>query len=314
MLEEHNLGGPDAINLHVNVLHTYARALLGLGDADKGLLRARGVLEALQRLCGADDFAFLSLKLEIVSGDPGAYFAAVDALSRLQLTKSHYTAVMHHLIQMRKREPGRARRTLQQYLLERLALHGNDQWAEDALITLVWMYTSSKCTNGIATLEATLTELSQVCTNSISAEATHGVLVFLWKRIEAEFTCREFHEAALWCNLALQLFSSDNMDDIKVVKLKRYSNQQADPGVYVLLTRFRKLLQCQLNRSEPEAVLEAALTISPTAMRGSSLLELDWFMTNLVSVVIRFYNQWPVQSIIQLLDHASQVGAKYALL
>ena len=288
---------------------------MGLGDADTGLSRAQGVLEPLQRFCGADDFAFLSLKLEIVSGgDAGAYFAAVDALSRLQLTESHYKAMMHHLIQMQKHDPGRARRALQYYLLERVALHGNDQWVEDALITLVWMSTSSECTNGIATLEAALTALSQIWTNSISAEATHGVLVFLWKRIEAEFACGEYQEAASWCNLALQLLLSDTMDDLKAVKLKRYSIQRSESSVHVLLTLSRKVLQCQLIRSEPEAVLEAVLTISPTAMQGSSLLELDWFMKTLVNIAIRFYNQWPAQSVILLLDHASQVRAENALL
>lgn len=44
------LSGPNASNLQLNVLHTYARASLQAEDAGAGLLRARAMLEILQQL------------------------------------------------------------------------------------------------------------------------------------------------------------------------------------------------------------------------------------------------------------------------
>ena len=46
----HDIVGPDAENLQLNVLHAYARALLALGDAETGLPRAREVVETIQRV------------------------------------------------------------------------------------------------------------------------------------------------------------------------------------------------------------------------------------------------------------------------
>jgi hypothetical protein len=46
----HDMAGPDAENLQLNVLHTYARALLALEDAETGLPRAREVMETIQRV------------------------------------------------------------------------------------------------------------------------------------------------------------------------------------------------------------------------------------------------------------------------
>lgn len=46
----HDSVGPDAENLQLNVLHTYARALLALEDAETGLPRAREIMETIQRV------------------------------------------------------------------------------------------------------------------------------------------------------------------------------------------------------------------------------------------------------------------------
>jgi hypothetical protein len=48
LFQIHDIVGPDAENLQLNVLHTYARALLALGDAETGLPQAREVMETIQ--------------------------------------------------------------------------------------------------------------------------------------------------------------------------------------------------------------------------------------------------------------------------
>ena len=311
MLEEHDLGGPDAADLRLNVLHTYARALLRLKDADTGLLRARGVLETLRRFYRADNVAMVLLQLEIASrGDPDAQFDWVDTLPSLQLTDSHNKAVMHHLHRLRKLDPERARRVLQRYLVERLAVNGNDQWIESALITLVWMPTSPEYRDETTTLEAAFTGLSQMWAKSLSAEAVHRVLVLLWKRIEEAFDREAYRAAEAWCRLAMHELLFDNMDDLKVGKVKRYGGQWADSRVHDLLTSSRKFLQCLLNQSNPEAAREAILTMAPAVIDGFSLLELEWVSKTLFNLALRFYKVWSSADTIQLLGHTAHVGAR----
>jgi hypothetical protein len=48
LFQMHDIVGLDAENLQLNVLHTYARALLTLDDAETGLPRAREVMETIQ--------------------------------------------------------------------------------------------------------------------------------------------------------------------------------------------------------------------------------------------------------------------------
>jgi hypothetical protein len=48
LFQIHDIVGPNAENLQLNVLHTYARALLALEDAETGLPRAREVMEMIQ--------------------------------------------------------------------------------------------------------------------------------------------------------------------------------------------------------------------------------------------------------------------------
>jgi hypothetical protein len=48
LFQIHDIVGPGAENLQLSVLHTYARALLALKDAETGLPRAREVMETIQ--------------------------------------------------------------------------------------------------------------------------------------------------------------------------------------------------------------------------------------------------------------------------
>ena len=48
LFQIHDIVGPGAENLQLSVLHTYARALLALKDAETELPRAREVMETIQ--------------------------------------------------------------------------------------------------------------------------------------------------------------------------------------------------------------------------------------------------------------------------
>jgi hypothetical protein len=50
LFQIHDIVGPDAENIQLNVLHTYARALMALEDTETGLSQAREVTETIQRV------------------------------------------------------------------------------------------------------------------------------------------------------------------------------------------------------------------------------------------------------------------------
>lgn len=157
----------------------------------------------------------------------------MDTLSRPELAESSHQAVIYHTHQLRKLDTRAACQSLRQYLVQRLALHGNEQWIEATLTTLVWMSTSLECSiEAAATLEATFTQLREKWTKSLSAEATHIVLVLLWKQIELRSNCDKFGDAAVWCKLAMHRLLVDNLDDLNAGKIQRYATLRAASVVH----------------------------------------------------------------------------------
>lgn len=282
MLEDHDFAGLAAGDLRLSVLHTYARALLEQEDANTGLLRARTILETLQRLYIGGNDAVLLLQLEIaIRGHAGAYSVAQGAVvhgavSQLTLTDSHYKAIIHYIHCLRKLDPTHARELLQYYVVQRLAVHGNDQWIESALIMLVSMSTSGDCTSSVPSLETAFTEIHQRWTAPPSSEAVHGVLVLLWKRIEKLFDREEYADAAAWCKLAMHQLLSERLEYLNAGKIQRYATTRLDSRLCDLLTRPRKLLQCLLEQSKPGEAREATLTMSPSVGRHPLSLYLTY--------------------------------------
>jgi hypothetical protein len=108
------------------------------------------------------------------------------------------------------------------YLVERLAVDGNKEFVESALISLVWMSTSPECTNELASLDAMFTELHLIWSKSLSAEATNGILLLLWRRIENASGKGEYGVAVSWCKLAMHQLFSGSVGDLSAGKIQRF--------------------------------------------------------------------------------------------
>jgi hypothetical protein len=106
--------------------------------------------------------------------------------------------------------------------MERLTVDGNKEFVESALISLVWMSTSPERTNELTSLDATFTELHLIWTKSLSAEATNGVLLLLWRQIEKASGRGEYGVAASWCKLAMHQLFSGSVDDLSAGKIHRF--------------------------------------------------------------------------------------------
>jgi hypothetical protein len=103
----------------------------------------------------------------------GAHFIEMDTLARPGLAKSSHKAVIYHMHQLRRLDAGTACQLLRQYLIQQLALHGNEQWIEAKLTTLVWMSTSlERSIETAATLEATFTQRAAPAVHDSADKAT----------------------------------------------------------------------------------------------------------------------------------------------
>lgn len=171
---------------------------------------------------------------------------------------------MCHIHRLRKLDPAHAYRSLKRYLVERLAVERSQEFVENALIALVWMFPSPECTNEIASLDATFTEPHLIRTKPLSSEATNGILLLLWSRIEKTSEKEEYGLTASWCKLAIHELFSGSMDDVNAGKLRRFVNRYTRElrGGVDLLTRRRKLLQCPLKQARPGEAQMAALKMS----------------------------------------------------
>jgi len=88
--------------------------------------------------------------------------------------------ILHHIHQLKPISVSRAAKALKAYLVLRLADHGEAEWVETAMLTLIWMVTTGTIDLASAApleLESTLNEVYQVWNKPLSPEASHGALV-----------------------------------------------------------------------------------------------------------------------------------------
>ena len=72
-------------------------------------------------------------------------------------------------------------KALRLLLLQRLVPHGNHQWIQSAIVTLIWMSTTEEEAMTLSTdLLTVLKDLSAMCSKQLDSEAAHGALVVQW--------------------------------------------------------------------------------------------------------------------------------------
>jgi len=113
-------------------------------------------------------------------------------------------------------------KALKQFILQRLVPNRNDEWTESAVITLLWMSTSGKDQSvDVEVLESWLGDIHRAWDRGLSAEAAHGALVLVWKKIEKASDDQSSGTAIRWCCLALQkLFEKAGEHNVGKVERK----------------------------------------------------------------------------------------------
>ncbi|KAK2758343.1 hypothetical protein FQN54_004191 [Arachnomyces sp. PD_36] len=187
---------PDASELRLCVLHALVKVNVVLdGDKQMGM----SLFEILQRDYG-DKLPAMLLKLEVISKQLNPNYRDY---STCLLSMMRTAPFLYHIHKLKAWSLESAAEALQYLLVQRLSSHGNDDWVERSLVTLVWMMTAPQAADsGLDEIKTTIGRLEDSWRNQLSASATHAALILIWKKVDAAFANKEFAVAIEWCRLA----------------------------------------------------------------------------------------------------------------
>ena len=169
---------PDVSDLKMSLSHRIIRTQLAIGG-DGGWEKARSLLSDL-RLEHGDRLLVLLLELELMSTEPifpaQDYFIVLQKIARsVHTTDSNLRTIFHHLHKLKSNHPDLAFLILKTLTIERLLGAASTSWIEKAVLTAVWLSTSSpEMHDTIADLEELL-ETVYACTSAaLGPHATHA--------------------------------------------------------------------------------------------------------------------------------------------
>ncbi len=168
----------EASDLKNSIMHTLARTLMNLpGQGNHE--RAWNIVANLDNEPG-DKLLVLLLKLDLLAADESSplesYCEVLERVIRtVHLTESNFKTVMHHVHKLKTRNADMAFHVLETLLLERLAMADKSEWVERALVTAIWITTTSAAvTSGLDPLERLLESLHVKLNKPLGQTATHA--------------------------------------------------------------------------------------------------------------------------------------------
>ncbi|KAI4135581.1 MAG: hypothetical protein LQ347_000550 [Umbilicaria vellea] len=168
----------EASDLKTSIMHALVKVLMNLPEQDNNE-RAWNIVNKLDNEAG-DKLLVLLLKLDLLAADENSptinYSEALERVIRtVHLTESNFRTVMHHVHKMKSRNADMAFHILETLLLERLAVADSSEWVERALVTAIWVATTSAgVTGGLESLERLFESLHVKLDRSLGETATHA--------------------------------------------------------------------------------------------------------------------------------------------
>lgn len=172
-----NLSG-EASDLKTSIMHTLVRALMNLpgpGNNEK----AWNIVSNMDNEPG-EKLVVLLLKLDLLAADENSplqnYSEVLERVIRtVHLTESNFRTIMHHVHKLKRRNTDMAFHVLEIFLLERLAVADKSEWVEKALVTAIWVTTTSAgVTGGQDSLERLFESLHVKLNEPLGQTATHA--------------------------------------------------------------------------------------------------------------------------------------------
>ena len=214
----------DASDLKASTLHLKARALMHLKD-ESSRTKAWSIVRELDiDQSGRLAVSLLKLNLYATEPEPPPHEYS-DVLGRIvksvHLNETNNKTILHHIHQLKSWAPPLAFNILQNYIFSRLLDAKEYAWLEKALVTAVWIVTTSaEMKEPITSLMQLFVEVDAGSAYSLSQPATQAVQMLLWKSIESCCQQGQFYMAEGWCRLALHAVL-ERSDLLNVGKLQR---------------------------------------------------------------------------------------------
>lgn len=171
----------DAGELQVSIMHLLIRALIKLpGEGNWG--KAWNIVGKLE-IDSGNRLAVLLLKLDLYAIDPSTsaqdYCVVLQRISHtVHLSDSNLKTTMHHVHELRLRDPRMAHATLETLILERLIDAEEPAWIEKTLVTMIWnCTTSTDLTDALDLLRNVLDTLFTNTGRAIRPSATHAAQI-----------------------------------------------------------------------------------------------------------------------------------------
>ncbi|SLM35896.1 Tetratricopeptide-like helical domain [Lasallia pustulata] len=230
-----NLSG-EACDLKTSIMHTLVRTLMNLPGEDNNE-RAWNIVTNMDNEPG-DRLVVLLLKLDLLAADERSplqnYSEILERVTRtVHLTESNFKTIMHHVHKLKSRNADMTFHVLETLLLERLAVAEKAEWVEKALVTTIWIVTTSAgVTGGEQFLEKLFDSLHVKLDKPLGQPATHAGQMLLWKTIEVSYSQENYSNTERWCLLALHKILG-NAGDLNNGKIQR------------------KLILCAMGRQDP---------------------------------------------------------------
>ncbi|KAJ4405152.1 sporulation-specific protein 22 [Neurospora sp. IMI 360204] len=239
----------EGLELRLAILQALVSALLAT-DTSTDLDKATKLVDYIESEVGNRPVVSL-LKLEVLRKTPAEIFdddAYADVLRRLikdfNSSGAGFKLIIHHIRKLHDKSPGAACAVLDDFILSLRGVEDNSLM-EKAVITRMWMITNQRDTNEtIDTVRGVLSNL----TRPLSAEAAVAAQALIWKKLESNYSQKQYDIAENWCRLSLH-----------------HIFQNCGPGNMAKLER--KLLLCAIARNELEAALSVVHNLSKQSWR-----------------------------------------------
>ncbi|KAF1997925.1 SPO22-domain-containing protein [Amniculicola lignicola CBS 123094] len=198
---------PEVSELRLSIMQSIVQAYMKQKGPETQM-RAWDIVKLLEEDFG-DKMIVSLLKLELLSTAESIdinqfYTALLKMIRTVVLNETNFKTIMHHIRKIKEESNTTASKALDDLIEIRLFREEKQAWIERALITRIWIGTSTLGSEDtLEGLQYLFDKTLRKTKDSFSAPATHAAQTLLWKRLEAAYSQNHHEVAESWCRLCL---------------------------------------------------------------------------------------------------------------
>ncbi|KAF2712150.1 SPO22-domain-containing protein [Pleomassaria siparia CBS 279.74] len=290
--QELEMLGPEAGELRLSIMQSIVQAYMKL-NSPQTHKKAWDMVNLLDIDYG-EKLAVSLLKLELLSADSTTinssqfYSVLLQMIRSVVMNETNFRTIMHYIHKLKDHSAATSCKILDDLIDIRLFSDENKSWIERAVITRIWISTTSPhFENCLDSLKDLFDVVKQNTKYPLAAPATHAAQTLLWKRVEAAYLQEQYAVAESWCRVCLHpLF--DKAGELNKSKIGRkiilcasarqdYAaareifNKMSDTGREEPITRYL-MYKTMLNSGESDFIAECLDIVCRQSSKDATLL------------------------------------------